>query len=458
MTQALSTGANKSQFDPSGISKKIPGEDSSDVLQQLAGTTKSKNISKALSELVLSYLLANCYEETAYWFAKSVAIGKDEQNEEFTDFNGKEGSMDLDSHNPAARDKCLNDETYYLKELEKWLELAVSSNHLSESHSSATDDISTSPINVSTPSRSSISRSAEYKPSSHRNNDRNLIPMAQSLKKRKLIKTLVIDGKILEAIDMINLNFPGLLKSVDSDDFLEKYKLSEGSDSKNGSSLTLDESSSNAQSWPTSSEMATVPPNPESDDLYPTFQILCQQFIELVRGDQQAEALSFAQNTLGKFGLVRPAYLRTLRDIVALIAYQNPYESPVSGFLEPNRRQFVAETINSWIVWWVGGGWRPTLERIVEQVFLVNDELKRANSTTDKSKTSASDDLAAAMKAIYGGNTKSTSNSNDSFVNMNLSSSENTRALGSRNLSDLLNNALFEINDRSTVDESDITS
>ena len=44
-----------------------------------------------------------------------------------------------------------------------------------------------------------------------------------------------------------------------------------------------------------------------------SFQLHCLHFIELVRSDQQAEALLYAQNVLSKFGMVRPTFLDVLR-------------------------------------------------------------------------------------------------------------------------------------------------
>jgi hypothetical protein len=44
-----------------------------------------------------------------------------------------------------------------------------------------------------------------------------------------------------------------------------------------------------------------------------SFQLHCQHFIELVRQDKQADALSYAQNILSPFGLHFPHLLPTLR-------------------------------------------------------------------------------------------------------------------------------------------------
>ena len=39
-----------------------------------------------------------------------------------------------------------------------------------------------------------------------------------------------------------------------------------------------------------------------------------------------------------------------MQDVVALIAYQNPLESPVAAFLSQEQRDSVAETLNSAIL------------------------------------------------------------------------------------------------------------
>jgi hypothetical protein len=43
------------------------------------------------------------------------------------------------------------------------------------------------------------------------------------------------------------------------------------------------------------------------------FELHCQQFIEFVRLDRQADALNYAQTILSKFGLIDSNYLNVLR-------------------------------------------------------------------------------------------------------------------------------------------------
>ena len=53
---------------------------------------------------------------------------------------------------------------------------------------------------------------------------------------------------------------------------------------------------------------------------------------------------------MGQYGHLNPKYFETLQDIVALIAYTDPYSSPVSDYLSQKRRDEVASNLNSFIL------------------------------------------------------------------------------------------------------------
>eukprot|EP00198_Chlamydomonas_reinhardtii_P005705 XP_001695041.1 predicted protein [Chlamydomonas reinhardtii] len=78
------------------------------------------------------------------------------------------------------------------------------------------------------------------------------------------------------------------------------------------------------------------------------FQLACQKYIELVRGGQVQEAVVFAQGTLAQLRGVSAAALEgPLRDVVALIAYQQPETSPLAHLLGQGQREAVSDAVNT---------------------------------------------------------------------------------------------------------------
>lgn len=63
--------------------------------------------------------------------------------------------------------------------------------------------------------------------------------------------------------------------------------------------------------------------------------------IELIRSGQVEEALSFAQNHLSEAGEADPAVLNELERTLALLAFDEPTQSPFSDLLLPTHRQKV---------------------------------------------------------------------------------------------------------------------
>ncbi|EFJ44175.1 hypothetical protein VOLCADRAFT_106503 [Volvox carteri f. nagariensis] len=78
------------------------------------------------------------------------------------------------------------------------------------------------------------------------------------------------------------------------------------------------------------------------------FQLACQKYIELVRCGRVEEAVMFAQSTLAQLRGPSAASLESsLRDVVALVAYQNPEASPLAHLLDRAQRDAVADAVNA---------------------------------------------------------------------------------------------------------------
>ena len=73
----------------------------------------------------------------------------------------------------------------------------------------------------------------------------------------------------------------------------------------------------------------------------------CQQFVELIRRGSPDQALEFLQSSLSPF-FKDPARFdqAILQDVVALLAYEDPLQSPVRYLLQDQQRSDVADTLN----------------------------------------------------------------------------------------------------------------
>ncbi|KAF9097779.1 Ran-binding protein 9 [Mortierella sp. GBA35] len=133
----------------------------------------------------------------------------------------------------------------------------------------------------------------------------------KNLEIRKAIRSLISMGDIATAMDMCNAAFPGVL-SIDPH-----------------SPLT----------------------SPGS--IHMNFKLQCQKFIEIVKSDPErgADALMFAQQVLSDFTRLNQAdkdeYIQHMEEIVSVIAFNNPEDSPNSHHLKQEARDHLADLMNS---------------------------------------------------------------------------------------------------------------
>lgn len=80
-----------------------------------------------------------------------------------------------------------------------------------------------------------------------------------------------------------------------------------------------------------------------------SFLLHCQKFIELVKVGSLEAAVTYAQTELASF-FETCLYQNLLQDCVALLAYENPAESPVGYLLKLGQREAVADAVNSVIL------------------------------------------------------------------------------------------------------------
>ncbi|KAI8895455.1 CTLH/CRA C-terminal to lish motif domain-containing protein [Globomyces pollinis-pini] len=162
-----------------------------------------------------------------------------------------------------------------------------------------------------------------------------------SLSLRKECRQLILQGKIRDAIVFCHSQMPGLLAAV----------------------------------------------TPEATQV--RFVLQCQQFIEYVRSNSP-QALEFAQNELGSFANENQQFAETLQDVIALLAYPDPIQSPIAHYMSEARREYVATIVNNYLISAGGGNSWTSLERLVQQSTVTRDFLY----------TEASKDKKAAPKVF----------------------------------------------------------
>lgn len=86
------------------------------------------------------------------------------------------------------------------------------------------------------------------------------------------------------------------------------------------------------------------------NDRYLYFHLQQLHLIELIRNNRVEEALSFAQSHLSESGESNTAVLSELERTVALLAFEDPINSPFGDLLQPAHRQKVASEVNAAIL------------------------------------------------------------------------------------------------------------
>ncbi|KAI1316285.1 Ran-binding protein 9, partial [Mortierella claussenii] len=166
----------------------------------------------------------------------------------------------------------------------------------------------------------------------------------KNLETRKAIRSLISHGDIGPAMDLCNSAFPRVLSIDPRSPFTTK------------------------------------------ESIHMNFKLQCQKFIELVKSDPGPEALTFARQVIIDFTQLDPegkeTYMKHMENIVSVIAYANPEESPNGHYLKQEERDQLADAMNSAVLGCNGMSSEPALLTIVKQTTLVHELL-----ATDISKT-----------------------------------------------------------------------
>ncbi|KAJ3096562.1 hypothetical protein HDU97_005763 [Phlyctochytrium planicorne] len=265
-----------------------------------------------LNRLIYEHLVHHCYSETATSFSKACQLNGISKKDKLAvmDLDGGDDAID-DEESLAKKDEDVdmmeaNDEASLLTMGTTASILPVSQKLKLQSMSTPTRS-----ANAATPPSLSSQWSAAV----------------SSLEARKHLHTLLVQGKVAEAVHFCKATFGNAVLSGNT---------------------------------------------PQSMDI--CFQLQCQQFIENVRVSAP-EAVKFAQTELRQFGILGSKYVSVLQDIVALIAYKDPLNSPVAHYLSQERREEVASNVNSYILATETLPQQTAIERLISQMTTVGDYL-----------------------------------------------------------------------------------
>ena len=118
------------------------------------------------------------------------------------------------------------------------------------------------------------------------------------------------------------------------------------------------------------------------------FTLFCQKFIELVRSGQIESAVHFAQKELYPYRVASSEYGDALHEIIPLVAYSNPEESRLKHLFSPERREYVADVVNSAILTASPQGSIPigtmnapisSMEKLLKQLVATHHQLHEEN-------------------------------------------------------------------------------
>ncbi|KAF7275873.1 hypothetical protein GWI33_011186 [Rhynchophorus ferrugineus] len=86
------------------------------------------------------------------------------------------------------------------------------------------------------------------------------------------------------------------------------------------------------------------------NDRYLYFHLQQLHLIELIKSNRVEEALAFAQNHLSEAGEEDPGVLNEIERTIALLAFEDPSNSPFADLLSPSHRQKIASDVNAAIL------------------------------------------------------------------------------------------------------------
>lgn len=107
------------------------------------------------------------------------------------------------------------------------------------------------------------------------------------------------------------------------------------------------------------------------------FHLLQQQAIELIRESKVEDALEFAQNNLADKGEENSDFLPEIECTLALLAFNDPENSPYGDLLHSSQRQKVASEVNAAILFMENQETTPKLAGLLKLLLWEQKELEK---------------------------------------------------------------------------------
>ncbi|KAJ3327373.1 Ran-binding protein 9 [Blyttiomyces sp. JEL0837] len=292
--------------------------------------------------LIYEHLIYNCYSETAKAFGAACQLGGKKKpkfqislarqpsktGEPHQNSNNNNNNNSINNTGAMELDKSMNPSSSILSN--------IGSSAIGSVTAAAQMDIDCDLISGKEgPSilagMAATSEDLQTSAASNLSLENSIAASLRTLEARKYLSSLIVSGKVREAIAFCNSAFPpALAASTDR-------------------SLDI------------------------------CFQLQCQQFIEYVRNGAAPEALRFAQEELSRYSQLNIKFVDPLQDIVALIAYTDPYNCPVAHYLSQDRRELVASNLNSYILSLDNYSPMTAIEGIIKQSSVLREVLAEAS-------------------------------------------------------------------------------
>ena len=110
------------------------------------------------------------------------------------------------------------------------------------------------------------------------------------------------------------------------------------------------------------------------------FHLKQQQLIELIRQEDLEEAVHFAQSELATWGEDNPAFLDELEQVMGLLAFERPEQSPFGQLLHASHREKVASELNAAIMDKLGEASTSGISNLMKVVHWSQSQLEKANA------------------------------------------------------------------------------
>ncbi|KAI9277879.1 CTLH/CRA C-terminal to lish motif domain-containing protein [Sporodiniella umbellata] len=104
------------------------------------------------------------------------------------------------------------------------------------------------------------------------------------------------------------------------------------------------------------------------------FKLRCQHFVEIIRSGSELDAICYAQKHLNP---ARHDLKEQVREVTALIAYEDPQQSQSKHLMSYERRQLLAKEVNSIVLTLNDISPQPSIEKLYRQRSIVESLLER---------------------------------------------------------------------------------